>query len=876
MHLPLSAGARSFDVRISEPLETRLPIVPARNPLFSGRADDLNRIASALAGSRTVAISGPDGCGKTQLAAEYVHRHAADFPGGVFWLSFSGPDNVPIRVAALGAAAATELRPDYADLGLDDQIHTVLRTWQSDTERLLVFDDCNDEDLLREWLPTTGKATVLVTSHRTGWDSSLKTAIVTVGPLPRADGVSLLHRLRPDLAAASSSLERVAEELEDHPLALRLAGGLLVWGGEITIDAFVDELRARALLDHAAALVAGEEAPQPSGLLGRWRTPKAPPVARTFALAVRWLEHADAGRAALAVLARSACFAAGELLPAELLLEAARGSGHEGAQNGLAWLAQLGLLEWDSGFVRLHPVIAEMARASLPHSGPEVAAEESAIEWAAAVDDDPDPVLRTLAIAHLDFMASLTLLHSDDERAAALCFELGRRLWGAGDLGRARPRLERALEIRERRLGPDDPSTLTTLTSLGAVLEAKRDFDAAQRALERALDVAWRTLGPEHADTAKIVTRLAWTMRHLGDLARAHTLMERALHISEHTLEPDHPDTIARLEGLAVLLREFGDTDAARTYGERALAVLERRLGPQHPRTLSAVSNMGMLLRDQGDLEGARTYFEYALRTCEETLGPDHPETAAALDNMGTLLHAEGDMEGARTLIEKALTVRERTLGPDSPASGASHNNLGLLLRDQGDLEGARPCFEQALVVSQRTLGPYDPQTAASHNNLGMLLLDLQDAYNAQPHLERALAIRELGLGTHHPETATSLANVAALHIAFGDLAGARSCLERALEVREEVLGPEHPLTATTLNDLGRVLRDLGDTGPATTLLARAVEIRERLFGPDHPDTLTSLNELDQVTRESGGRTSAWPRQRLPDSPYFEHDTGGS
>ena len=849
-------------------------MVPARNPLFSGRADDLNRIASAFAGSRTVAISGPDGIGKTQLAAEYVHRRAADFPGGVVWLSFSSPDNVPIRVAAQGAAEASELRPDYADLGLDDQIHAVLRTWQSDTDRLLVFDDCHDDELLREWLPTTGKAKILVTSRRTEWDSSLRAALLTLGPLRRDDGVSLLRQLRPDVPTTSSSLERVAEELEDHPLALRLGGGLMVWAGEVTVDAFVDQLRARVLLEHAAAL-AEEEAPQASGLLGRWRAPKAPPVARTFALAVRWLERAESGRAALTVLARTACFAAGELLPAELVLSAVRESGQQGAQDGLAWLAQLGLLDWEGGFVRLHPVIADMARASLPHSGPEVAAEEAAIEWARAAGDGSDLVLRSVAVAHLDFMATLTLSsHSDDERAADLCFELGRQLGAAGDLRRARVNLERALEIREQRLGPDDKRTLMTLTSLGAVLEAQRDIDGARGALERALDVAERTMGPEHPDTVKIVTSLAWTMRHQGDLATARALMERGLRTSEQVLEPDHPDIIARLEGFAVLLREFGDTDAARTYGERALSVLDRTLGPQHPRTLAAVNNMGMLFRDQGDLEGARTYFEYTLRTCEETLGPDHPETAAALDNMGTLLHAEGDLEGARTLIEQALAVRERTLGPDSPASGTSYNNLGMLLRDQGDLEGARPCFEQALVVSQRTLGPYDPQTAASHNNLGMLLLDLDDAYNAQAHLERALAIREQGLGAHHPETATSLANVAALHVAFGDLAGARAHLERAVEVREQLLGPEHPLTATSLHELGLVQRGLGDFGSAIATLTRAVEIREQVLGPDHPDTLAAMNALDQLTQESGGRTSAWPRPRLPDSPYFEHDDG--
>lgn len=849
--------------------------MPAQSPQFSGRADDLDRIASAFKTSQAVAITGPDGLGKTQLAAQYVYRCAADFPGGVFWLTFTNPADVPLRVASVGWAAAAGARPDYANLSLDDQVHMVVRTWQSDAERLLVFDDCDDEGLLREWLPAGGSARVLVTSNRTEWLSSPRLAVVALGPLGRDDSMVLLRSLRPDIPAQSASLGKIADELEDLPLALRLACGLLMWAGEQPIDALLDQIRSRVLLDHAAALVASDEAAQTSGLLARFRSPKAPAAARTFALAVRWLEHADAGQVALSVLARMACFAAGELLPAEVLISSMHSGPErnpEGAEDGLAWLVQLGLLEWNSGYVRLHTVIADMARASLPHSGPEIFAEQSAIEWARTAGAGSDPVARAAAIAHLDFMAGQVLRYGQDERAAAISFELGHWLSAAGDLRRARPNLERALAIRERLLDPDDHRVLTTLSSLGSVLEAQKDLQPAREILERALDIAERTLGPDHPDTARILTRLAWTARHQGDLLTARTLLERALHAVEHALEPDDPDTIARLEGLAVLLREYGDFEAARTYGERALALLERAVGPQDPRTLAAVNNQGMLLRDHGDLNGARTYFEYALKSSEETLGLDHPETAASMDNMGTLLHAEGDLEGARDLIERALAIRERILGPDSPASGASYNNLGVLLRDQGDLEGARPYFEQALVVSQRTLGPYDPQTAATYNNLGTLLLDLNDTYNATPHLERALAIREQGLGPDHLDTATSLANVGALHVAYGDPAGGRTYLERALEVRERVLGPEHPLTATSLHDLARVLRDLGDANAAIVKLARAVEIREQILGPDHPDTLAAMLDLDQLRRDTGARTSAWPRPPLPDSPYFESE----
>jgi ATP/maltotriose-dependent transcriptional regulator MalT len=119
-----------------------------------------------------VVISGPDGIGKTQLALEYAHACAADRP--VAWINFSSSDNVPIRVSAEGAAAASELRPDYKELSLDDQLHSVLRVWQADEDRLLVFDDCPDEDLLREWVPAAGQARILVTSRLETWDGGTR------------------------------------------------------------------------------------------------------------------------------------------------------------------------------------------------------------------------------------------------------------------------------------------------------------------------------------------------------------------------------------------------------------------------------------------------------------------------------------------------------------------------------------------------------------------------------------------------------------------------------------------------------------------------------------------------------------------------------
>ncbi len=854
-------------------------MTPARNPLFTGRDADLKRVAAALKTGRTVAVAGPDGVGKTQLAIEFAHRFGRFFAGGVFWLSFTTPAEIPLQVAACGGPGGMELRGDFAELALDDQLHLVLRAWQADVPRLLLFDDCADGDVLREWLPTTGGAHIVLTCREPAWDPTLRVTPVPIGPLQRAESVSLLRRLRPDLQESANVVGHVAAELGDLPLALRVAGGFLHrYRGQVSPASFLELLRSRDVLEYAGAIATTIEtdpnvAPAASGsrqLFGRRRSLQSSPVSRTFALADRWLERSDpAGRAALPLVARAACFAAGEALPRDLLLAAAG----PGGEAGLGVLLELGLLEADGeDLLRFHRSLAELARSSRLDDEAQAATETATTTWTSAVNDAAEADARLLALPHLDAVTEAARERGEDERTAALCFELGRSLWAAGDLRRARANLEQALEICEQVLGAADHRTINTLSCLGSLLQAQGDLAGAQASLERALELAEGTLGWDHPDTAVILTNLAWALRYQGDLAGARGALERALQVSERSLGGDHPDTIDRLDGLGVLLKEQGDLAGARTYSGRALEALERTVGPDHPRTLLAVSGVGQLLRELGDLAGARTYVEHALRVSEQTLGPDHPDTAVALDNMGTLLQAEGDLTGARELIERALAIRERTLGSDSPASGTSYNNLGMLLRQLGDLETARPYLEHALIVSQRVLGPYDPQTATSYNNLGTLLLELGDLYGAQPQLERALAIREQGLGADHPETAASLANVGALHVAYGDLNGARAYLERALEIREEVLGPDHALTADSHQDMGRLLRGLGDLDGARLQFELAVSVRERVLGPDHPQTLASMTDLDQLVRELGGGRSAWPGSPLPDSEYFEQD----
>src|SRR5262249_21794746 len=185
--------------RATLPHGSRMPLAP--NPLFVGRDDELRQVASALNGGaatvalgQVVASTGLGGLGKTQLAVEFVHRYGRCFAGGVYWLSFASADEIPLQVATCAA-------PEFESRSLEERVQRVKDAWQSPVPRLLVFDNCEEEELLEAWRPPSGGCRVLLTSRRSRWSPTLGVIPLPLDLLPRQDSIELLRRYRPDLEA---------------------------------------------------------------------------------------------------------------------------------------------------------------------------------------------------------------------------------------------------------------------------------------------------------------------------------------------------------------------------------------------------------------------------------------------------------------------------------------------------------------------------------------------------------------------------------------------------------------------------------------------------------------------------------------------------
>lgn len=683
--------------RLSDPdaLPPGSRMIFRRNPLFVGREADLLRLGAVLKGGSVAAIgqiaaaTGLGGIGKTQLATEFVHRYGQFFAGGVFWLSFADPRSVPAEIAACGGPGALDLRPDFGNLPLEDQVCLVLSAWCGPLPRLLIFDNCEDEDLLARWLPPGGGARVLVTSRRGQWNAELGVTALRLDVLPRAESVALLRKHRPDLSDADA--DEIAEELGDLPLALHVAGSFLATYRHAAFgapQAYLADLRREGL---AHSSLSNEKK--------NYATAHELHVARTFALSYERLNPENPTDAvALALLARSAYFAPGVPIPRALLLatltppdpeEPAEIQNQKSkiAEDALARLVALGLLDLE-GNARpvLHRLLAAFVRDATGDDAVTAAEAQDAVEQvvlaqAHRLNEAGYPAALLAWQPHLRFVTDAAQAR-EDERAAVLCNELGYHLKMTGDYPGARFYLERTLAIREATLGSNHPDTALSLNNFGWALQSLGDLVGARPYLERALAIREATLGHEHPDTATSLNNLGYLLQSMGDLVGAQPYLESALALREVIFGLDHPNTARSLHNLGGLLRDLGNLTEAQIYLERAWVIHERTFGSESLYTATSLNSLGYLLQLKGDLAGARPYYERALAIREAALGPEHPDTATSLNNLALLCAYEGNFAEAVHLMRRALAIFATRLGPDHPNTQRSRQSLAAIEAD--------------------------------------------------------------------------------------------------------------------------------------------------------------------------------------------------
>jgi len=419
--------------------------------------------------------------------------------------------------------------------------------------------------------------------------------------------------------------------------------------------------------------------------------------------------------------------------------------------------------------------------------------------------------------------------------------------------------LRRAVELRERKLGPDDPATLNSRNSLGVLLSQAGRYAEAIALLEETLKKRQAKLGLDHPDTFHSMNNLAMAYAGAGQIDRALPLQEATLKTQQVKLGPDHPDTLQSMNNLAKAFLDSGKLDQALPLLKQTLEKRKAKFGPDHPDTLESVNNLAVLYRAAGKSDQALPLLEETLEKAKAKLDPDHSNTLTSMNNLARAYQAAGKFDQALKLFELTLEKRKAKLGPDNPDTLRNMNNLAIAYKEAGKLDQALPLREQTFQKRKAKLGPDHPDTLESMNNLAMAFLDSGKPDIALPLLEELLEKANANLAPHDPHTLICMDNLARSYKEAGKLDQALPLLKQTLEKRKAKFGPDHPDTLESMNNLALAYLTAGKPELALPLFEQTLQKRKAKSGPDHADTLQSMNNLAIAYKEAGKLDQALP-----------------
>ncbi|MDX2103965.1 MAG: toll/interleukin-1 receptor domain-containing protein [Alphaproteobacteria bacterium] len=705
----IAAKVRGLDqvfgqaVRIAPKQWFRTPLTP--RPGFVGRVRDLWAVDALLQKNQTVGVvsdagaarahvQGLGGMGKSALAHEYACRFAADFPGGIFWLSGGGDTAAgSVTDPAVGEQRRfAELQAIASHLGVGDEIKSedeaigrlkrVLS--RSEDAYLWVIDDLPGTTTapeLKHWVaPTPNGRTLILSRNRTLLD---RKTTHTLDKLPRPDSIALL-RTGALPTTSDEALNTLAEAVGDFPLALSLLAKSLADGlSPARLAATITATTPLAELEKIAAAI-GEHLPDEH----------ISSIARTFASSFDQLGAGPSDAKALLAVA-------GTLGAAPIPFDLARAALPDADINSAVQvLIRHGLID-PTGTIeefRVHPLLAAAAAAMGWHSAEEgQRAGARVVDWFARHIDalEIKPAAKSKLepfLPHLDAM-SRQPVHTGNTLTMIANFHSH-----AGHFASAADAWQSVAVYRKRSLGLDAADTLISMSNRATMLEAQGDLDGARSLIDQVLLVCRRTLEPDHPVTLTSMNLSAEIRRSQGDLIESQSLHSQLLALRER-LGPNEKSTLISRNNLAETYRLHEKIEIIGDIQEKILSMAEEIFSESGPENLIFMNNLAITRFAQKRFEEARMLQEKILEIRLDRYSLCHPRTLMAMNNLAETLEQQGDFNRARTLQVTALNMQHLILGPRHPDTLTTAFNRLRTVVDMNDYETVRSLVDTYLAA---------------------------------------------------------------------------------------------------------------------------------------------------------------------------------
>ncbi|WP_306457896.1 FxSxx-COOH system tetratricopeptide repeat protein, partial [Streptomyces sp. SA15] len=806
--------------------------VPLRNTSFVGRQALLRSVEEQLGAQDTAAVlphalHGLGGVGKSQLALEYIYTHQHDYKV-ICWIPAERESLILAALASL--AAQLGVAPTGQDsLGAPaantavPAVLEALRAGAPYDNWLLVFDNAEDVEAVRNYFPTNGPGKVIVTSRNRAWERVATPLPVNV--FEREESVELLQKRSPDLSVEDA--DRLAEALGDLPLAVEQAGAWRAVTGML-VDEYLDLLAQRS-----PEILELDPAPDyPVSVAAAWdisleRIQQNNPGARQLLDICASMAPEPIPRSMLRG-SRGVSITA-EIDP--LLREPIR------LNRAVRDLSQFSLIKVDprSDTLQMHRLLQTVLLAKLNHderqrmrdaahqllSAAKPGPYGSSLEWPAYQALLPH-VLASEAVA------------SSDNWVRDLVSDTVWFLYYWGDHEGAADYARQAWNAWLAASGEDDLQVIRMTKSLSFLLRQIGQVPESIPLSEKALEASRRQeLEPE--ELIDSLCKMADARRYQGRFQEARDLGQEATELARSLFGADDPVTLSATHSWVVDLRLCGQFKEALPLDQENARLRDLLFGPASFFTLNTLNGLSIDMRESGDYPGARDFQEDVHRRARTALGEEHPLTLRIARNLAVCQRRDGALTEARKLAEETLRRFTSRYGSDHFDSLSTAINVAVDQRLAGDLDSSRQLAEATLRRYEQRLGDDHAYTLLTRANLAATLRALGALDSAQEHEDEAARLLAERVGEHHITTLTVALGQANTAYARLDFERAHAIDEANLPLLAEAAGEEHPLTLSCTANLALDLRGLGRGPEADELQRKAVEGFSRVLRADHP-----------------------------------------
>lgn len=305
----------------------------------------------------------------------------------------------------------------------------------------------------------------------------------------------------------------------------------------------------------------------------------------------------------------------------------------------------------------------------------------------------------------------------------------------------------------------------------------------------------------------------------------------------KHLLGAEHQKTLAAMGSLALSLGDLGEFKEAHALITDVVRCRRSTLGGDHPVTIGAVNSLVGILRGRGQLLDATRLNEDLLKRCCRTLGEEHPDTVGVRGSLATLYGELGDLRTAIALQEEVSEKRGVAYGTDHPKTLRAHHRLAVLYGKNKQYQESVTILEKVVQNMKENLGEDHPDTINATSNQADVLVKLGRQNRALVMKQEVLEKWKRVLGDEHPHTVGALSSLADTHEDLGELDVAIDMATKVVEVRTRTLGEAHSATVTARQTRAALLQRLELSNivalPETIIQRKKVDMSSGVF-PAH------------------------------------------